>query len=274
MLSKRFALLVLVALTTGVFAQVGSTNASKTLNTSPSPLASQTCLDTYTSGSGAKYMSFCVTVNGNIIGFTAPSGFGQEYPVEGYGICDLTSTPHVSYYDFAGLESGNWLNPTRSQPNGANTFPLTITRLTSDGIWQVKQAFSRNTTDRYVKITVSLTNKSGITRPAWLMRYIDVDADGTYTGDVFVSGTFSSSSIESNGGGHGLTLAALPTTFGMGGWVADHGGYDPCGTAFGTLETPPYTGDGALMYYVYYSSTGQYIGPGATRTVTFEYRAM
>lgn len=213
-------------------------------------------------------MSFCITANGNVLNFTAPQGFTQQFNREGYGACDFFNGNPVSYTDEAANDTGNWLNPTISQPNGPNTFPLTITRLTSDGIWQLKQTFSQNTSDRYVKVVMALTNKSAVSRNANLIRYMDVDADGSSSGDIFVAGVFSTMGLTSaqNTINHGVVLAAVPSSFTSVGFIVNAGGFDACGSG---VNPSPFTGDGALLYQWLLGS----VGPGGTKTVTFEYRA-
>lgn len=49
---------------------------------------------------------------------------------------------------------------TITQPNGSNTFPLTITRSTMDGVFQLTQSYSRNTAEDEVIITMTLKNVS------------------------------------------------------------------------------------------------------------------
>ena len=254
-------------------------SADKTLNSSPSALASTACQSTFTSGSGLKYLSYCVTINGNIIGFTAPQGYRQEFPTEGYGICDFTDTqnPPLSYWDEAGAANFTWLNSTISQPNGANTFPLTITRATSDGNWLLKQTFSQNTTERYVKVNMTVTNNTPITRAVQLMRNMDVDADNSGTNDYFDGDGFATWGHEISQSGHGVALVALPASvvsFQSGTTVASSGAVGACGE-IGTLHNVPFAGDGELFHYwIFDLDSGTGIRPGASKTVTFEYRAM
>src|SRR5262249_18614960 len=142
------------------------------------------------------------------------------------------------------------------------------TRITSDGVWQLKQTFSQNTGDRYVKVVMALTNKSTVSRYANLIRYIDVDADGSSTGDVFVADTFSTMGLSTaqNTANHGVVLAAVPSSIISGGFIVNAGGFDACSFS---VNANPFTGDGALMYSWALGS----VAPGTTKTVTFEYQA-
>jgi hypothetical protein len=128
--------------------------------------ASSTCFSTYTYGSGATLMNFCVSDHGNIPSFQSPAFITPLIANEGYAICRLVgTTPFTHGYDIGGhdpdseLESGFGL-PTILQPNGLNTFPLTITRDTTDGVFRLKQTFSRDTAEKDVTITMNLKNIS------------------------------------------------------------------------------------------------------------------
>src|SRR5438874_5446345 len=112
---KKLAVLFVVMATTSVSAQTNSTLVSKQLGQpSASPLATTTCQSTFTSGSGLTYISFCVTRNGNVLYFTAPQGFLQQHPSEGYSLCDFAG--NINYTDEANYTRGTWLTSTVSQP--------------------------------------------------------------------------------------------------------------------------------------------------------------
>jgi hypothetical protein len=270
MLTRILIVSVLSLMTAPAYCQIDSTSMQGNLKQpsefAASPSATITCQSNFSSGLGFTFLGFCVTANGNILNFTAPKGFTQEFNREGYGICDASGSV-VSYTDEALNDTGNWLNPTISQPNGLNTFPLSITRLTSDGIWQLKQTFSRSGSDRYVKVLMTLTNQSGSGRNVTLIRYMDVDADGSSTGDIFVAGAFSSAGLTNqNFDNHGVVLAGAPTPFTSVAFVVNAGGFDACGNGF---NVNPFTGDGALLYQWQLGS----IPAGGSKTVSFEYRA-
>ena len=197
--------------------------------------------------------NFCVTQNGNIENFFFPAGFSQIF-TDGYGICDFTTTD-TSYYDDGDQESGNWLNPVISEPNGPNTFPLTITRTTADGIWTLKQSFSRNTTDAYVKVIMTWTNNTAVRRLAFFTRYVDIDADGNITDP---DKNFFDSSANSGwgyapaivGSSHGLTVRSNQSNNNFFGFATSFtrtlgGNHDPCQF---TANPTPMQGDQAVMY--------------------------
>ena len=72
---------------------------------------STTCEFTFTSGTGNKFLKYCITKNGNIAQFQSPSGmqYISTAPVgEGYAFCDFDSS--TQYYDYAGFgDSGSRL---------------------------------------------------------------------------------------------------------------------------------------------------------------------
>lgn len=220
--------------------------------------------------------NFCVTQNGNIEQFFFPAGQSQIF-TDGYGMCDIT-TSTTSYYDDGDQESGNWLNSTISQPNGPNTFPLTITRTTSDGIWTIKQAFSRNTADSYVKIVMTWTNNTGIGRFAFFTRYVDIDAND-FGGDNFFDGSTDSGwgySPASATLSHGLTVRSNPSANNVIGFITDYsilqgGNHDPCRFI---PNTTPKQGDQAVMYFWSPGNGSDTVGPHGKVTQTLEYRPM
>jgi hypothetical protein len=273
MLNKLFVSVMIIGLAASAFAQRPTDMRGGPISSlqkgGPFNAATTACQSTYSSGIGLTFMQFCVTENGNITNFVAPSGFSQLFPGEGYGICDATSS-FVAYYDEAIYgDSGNWLTSVITQPGGPNTFPLTITRTTSDGVWTLTQSFTRNTTERLVKVVQSLKNNTAITRSAYFTRYADVDADGSAGNDYFDNSTFSVWGYEwfSGGGGtnHGLLLSATPSVFSLSGYVAKTGGSNPCSANLN--GSSPAQIDGALLYYWFATFPAH-----GSKKFTFEYR--
>src|SRR5215472_1883892 len=103
----------------------------------PAPILelASTCYSTYTAGAGVKSLSFCITSTGNIMQLQNPAGY-YYISSEGYALCssyDPSDTaPLPVAYDAAYFES-DWGSPTITQPNGPNTFPLTIVRVSTGG---------------------------------------------------------------------------------------------------------------------------------------------
>jgi len=270
-MSFRLTTLVILVLSISAFAQVKKVKKPGLASLSPS----QDCFATFND----KLPNFCVTQNGNISSFIFPAGFSQLF-TDGYGVCDLT-TSAVSYYDDGDQDSGNWLNPIVSEPHGPNTFPLTITRTTSDGIWTVKQVFSRNTADAYVKVVITWTNNTAAGKLAYFSRYVDIDADNNVTSPSlnFFDGSANAGwgYAPSTNTSHGLTVRSNQSDNNFQGFVTSFsdslgGNHDPCN--FVSNSTPS-QGDQAVMYVWIPTAQGTFIvQPHAKITQTLEYRPM
>ena len=204
MLRTSLALLFALALTTAAFGQVpdplqsaalmtpGRSVASMQLSAAPAT-ATATCTYQFTIPATAmrQYLQYCVTVNGNIVEFQSPAGsehiaFGMIG--EGYSVCDITNVLRVGYLDYAGygdFDTGHWGAPTLLSQTATQ---VKIARTTTDGNFTLNQTFLQTTADSSVKVTMALTNNTGITRQVWLARFADVDAESNAlnTGD----GTF------------------------------------------------------------------------------------
>ncbi|MBZ5656435.1 MAG: hypothetical protein LAO56_14295 [Acidobacteriia bacterium] len=148
-----------------------------------------TCAYTFTNpGKNNSYMTFCVSVNGNLISFQSPSGI--EYLnlgtlSEGYGICDLSTG--AAYYDFSDYgESGNWNPPVLLLVNATT---VKIARTTSDGLFTLTQTIAKVAgVTPYAKITMALKNNTGVTKDVYLIRWADVDPfDANSTGSFLES---------------------------------------------------------------------------------------
>jgi hypothetical protein len=138
--------------------------------------ASNICHTTLTSGSGATFFRFCISNHGNLLTFEAPLG-NDHIAAEGYALCHANATT-VDGYDTGGSEAGCGA-PTITQPNGANTLPLSITR--SCGCLRLKQDFARDTPERDVTITMTVTNICTATlQNVYVSRYFD----GTHRPDL------------------------------------------------------------------------------------------
>lgn len=260
-MKKATLLLGLITLAAAGFAQgapPAGVSAQKTLNGAPD--APYACQSTYTSGSGQTYLSFCVTQNGNLADFVSPSPYKQMYAnAEGYAVCDYDY--NYSYYDWGQYgDSGNWSNSTVTQPNGPNTFPLTIKRNTSNGQWTLTQVFSRSTATPSVKIAMTLKNNTGVTKTAYFMRFADIDADDK-TSNEFDGGRSSIWGYQS--GSTGLMMRESGT-YSMGAWVLSALPGNPCSFQH---EGIPYFGDGKGMVTWFHG-----LAANSSMTVNVEYR--
>jgi len=147
---------------------------------SAEPLATSTCAFTFTTGAPSQQNSFqqyCVTVNGNIVSFISPAGNDQIRQGsfgEGYGICDLSTSPVKAYFDYADFgDSGNWNPPVTL---GASATMVRIARTTADGAWTLTQTITRvGGPSPSAKVAMALKNNSAATKTAFLLRYADVD---------------------------------------------------------------------------------------------------
>ena len=170
-----------------------ATDSSGQVNPSEkaSPLSTG-CFSTHTAGSGPKYIKVCFSNHGNVSRFETPAGRIYIGGGEGYVACANSGTTIYSAYD-AGISESNWGNPVISQPNGANKFPLTITRKTTNNWLELKQTFELDPAEYDVTIAMTLKNTSGKTlQEVEISRYADWDIfpgatdDHTFTSDSSV----------------------------------------------------------------------------------------
>ena len=135
-----------------------------------------TCTYNFTvPGALNSFLSYCVTVNGNIASFQSPTSnfdqIAQGGVGEGYGVCDLSTG--VSYFDWAYTDSGTWSAPVLLS---SSTSAVKIARTTTDGLWTLTQTIAKQAgAQPYVKITMQLKNNTAITKDAYLVRYADID---------------------------------------------------------------------------------------------------
>jgi hypothetical protein len=149
--------------------------------------ATATCTYSFTvPGQLNSFLSYCVTVNGNIASLQSPNGsdyIAQGGVGEGYGVCDLSTG--VSYYDWAYVDSGTWGAPVLLSSTASL---VRIARTTTDGLWTLTQTITKQPgVQPYAKITMALKNNTGITKDAYLVRYADVDpASRPFTDSTFL----------------------------------------------------------------------------------------
>ena len=217
--------------------------------------------------------SVCFSNHGNISRFKSPSAFEHiavGYIGEGYSLC---SSVGISGYD-AGADESGFGTATVNQPNGVNTFPLTITRDTTDGFFRLQQTFSRDTAEKDVTVTMKLTNLSrSVISEVLLVRYFDGDIDGDISDDRYAQTTDSVWGWDDTTG-HGLMLTAQ--SFAVPHFMAAEpfSSWDPRtgGVAthcdIGGVTTPTAPGDfvGAVIYSI------DAINPGQSKTVKVLYR--
>jgi hypothetical protein len=192
---------------------------------SSSAVAATTCDISYTYGSGENAFNLCFSNHGNLVSFESPAG-AEHIDVgtigEGYAVCSGTQ---VYAYD-AGFDEAGWGPATVKQPTNGQTFPITVTRTTTDGTFQLVQVIAINANqasqspEREVTMQMKLTNLSASTvNNLYLTRYVDFDVDGTSDDDIFSvsrdtvlghSGAQQSPGVWIDApGGHGVMLTGL-----------------------------------------------------------------
>jgi hypothetical protein len=153
-------------------------------------------------------MKICLSDRGNLVQFESPAGFEHlrvSAVGEGYAVCSGAGTHGFD----AGFAEQGFGPSTIIQPNGPNTFPLTITRDTTNGVFRLKQQFTRDTTEKDVTVTMTLTNRSASpVSGVNLTRYFDGDIDNSFSGNRYAH-TADSVWGWSDGSGQGLMLTAL-----------------------------------------------------------------
>jgi len=277
--------LVLVLVVGGVAAsqqrheQSTSSPQSATSNKSGSDVSIQstTVKASFTSGSGADFLGVKVSDHGNLLSFESPAGQEAATPeAEGYALCSSTGSI-TKRHDTGAVESG-FGPPKFNQPNPGK-FPLTVTRNTTDGHFQLNHFFNKTAaTEKDVTVTMTVKNISNFSLfDIVLSRSGDFDVgpsssdQGARTGD---SAWLWDEPFTDNPPG-GLMLKAL--TFGTShsasietrsDW-ATIGTRQSC-TPFFTA-TPTARGDFAMR--VVYNLPGT-LSPGQSKTVKFEYGRM
>ena len=209
-----------------------------------------TCAVTYVSGSGSNFTHFCVTENGNIAEFSVN---GLEFidngtaPIEGYGVCDATTNTRYSDFINFGLGTNGWQAPTFSVSGNV----VTVTRVSNDGIWQLKQTITNipatTTAPGSAKISMTLKNLTGVSRAAEIVRDAYVSIFSTTNDYNYTSQTAFALIAEGIFKGRGLSItnntfnAQLESAFVNNTFDPP----DPCGIGF-NVATQPFVGQGSL----------------------------
>ena len=174
-------------------------------------------------------------------------------------------------YDAGGLdgqESG-WGASSIVQPGGPNTFPLTITRTSTDGALRLKQIFTLNTELKEMFIEMWLTNISGTNlNLQQITRYFDGDIQPGFSDDIYYKTQLSILSTDYTGATRGTLLSVLSDT-GLTTAVNKYSSFqrNACLQASEPVPTPS-AGD-----YVGRISVGGYVMvPNRTESIKFAYR--
>ena len=238
---------------------------------------SNACFSTFTSGSGPTYFKWCVTRNGNIVSLQSPEGVEHirgHHIQEGYSLCDFFPIEPLYYWDFADGGSSGWNPSVIVQPHGPNTFPLTIQRRTTDGMFELDQTFSQKLSERSIVITMQVFETGCIGTcgsGTWVSRYANIDANNT---NINYFDQSKDSAWGYNSGGAGVMLSATPAPSsyytnrayfdGAGAYPLSQGPPTQCD---GGTTTGPFKGDGVVWVYQFFQENVS--SPG---TVTFEYK--
>jgi hypothetical protein len=139
---------------------------------------------TFTFGSGPSKFAFCISNHGNIQNLEFPATFKHISLREGYAVCSANDTV-VHGFDSGTAEDG-WGPPSATQPGGPHTFPLTITRNSTDGKVQLQQTFDWDTLRKDIIITMVVKNTSAAALSnVFLARYYDGDTDNDNSDDLY-----------------------------------------------------------------------------------------
>ena len=125
--------------------------------------AAARCFATIASGSGASFFRVCISDRGNVVSFETPAGYEQAISGDGYVLCsaDRSGVPTVHGWDAGGFGEEGFAPPLIDQPNGPNTLPLRITRVTLDGTFELVQTFRFDGLEKDLTVTMRVTNLSG-----------------------------------------------------------------------------------------------------------------
>jgi hypothetical protein len=182
----------------------------------------------------------------------------------------------VHGYD-ANIAASGWGNPAISQPNGAGTFPLIITRQSLDGVIQLKQTFTRNTADRGLDVKLDVKNMSiSALNDVRMSRYFDGDIDNSSTNAYdYTNGSVWARGSNLNNA-NAFTLTAASTGMQVISDVYDYAQWNPFGTmsqyARGCGQQRAWTWG---VQHDFVGGLTLYLGgfnPGQTKTATVLYR--
>lgn len=256
--------------------------------------ASNACVTELKSGSGGTYMDVCISDTGNLVKFQSPIGFDQIGQLnlwrDGYAICTIRAFPFIigtDAYDNGG-EAAGFDAPTTVQPNGPNTLPLTITQITSNGVYELTQSYARDTLKRDLVVTMKVTRLTngdcaspllGGCPGVGLARYYEGDVDNnTVTNSIFNLDADSLWEWVNAAGHHGLMLSDVNNSASHTTSLVTHADFDPFGTGFHAAEgcatansAAASTTDGADLHGILHYGLGT-IPVGTAKTVKVDYR--
>lgn len=247
------------------------------------------------SGSAAAYLKVCISREGNIVNLESPKTrehIDAGQPLEGYRACwwkpSAAGSPSGTMEIRSAVDPDpffqDWAPAYRiDQPNGPNTFPLSIYRRTLDGSLQVKQDFARDSAERDLTITMTVTNTSGSQlQQVGLERLVSLHIDGITGDSDYVASARSVLAYNPpavNGGVASNAVALTGLTTGTSLTVGKFLGYSPleqCGSIVLSASQPLQVQKADAVYCPDCYFAGYGIGnlaAGASKTVKFLYRA-
>jgi hypothetical protein len=226
------------------------------------------------SATAPDYLKFCVSPRGHLTRFEAPFGLVHITGREGYVLCADADRDRATGFD-AGIVEEGWGPPVVSQPSGAGTLPLVVTRTSLDGRVELKQTFSRNLAERGIDIKMDVKNLSGSVLPGVeLHRYFDADIDGT-SKDSWERSRAESVWASDVPQGEMLALTTVSPQFGATfamveayvDWLPSGGSYESARACVG-YGSHITAGDGVGRLARDFGA----INPGVTKSVTVRYR--
>jgi hypothetical protein len=237
----------------------------------------------FTNGSGANFLRVKVSDRGTLLSWESPAGQEAATGAEGYALCSSAGAT-VHGYDVGDFQAA-FGTPTFVQPT-AGAFPLTVTRNTTDGKFQLKQVWAKpDATEKDITVTMTLTNRSNATIEGVLMsRSGDFDVGTNSSSDrgarTLDSAWLWDDAFETGAPG-GLMLSAL--TFGTSHltgietastWVGDGTPTNPgtrqdCGAD--RVNTPTTAASDLTMKVFYLFGN---LSAAQSKTVKFEYGRM
>lgn len=269
--------LLLSYLATLLFLLVGGAMIAQQEQESVGTNSLSPCRINFSNGTGEQKLKFCITNHGNIAFLEAPQGKQNISTFnirEGYIIGNGTAA--------FGSDVGNDTNsfgfgaPTISQPNGANTFPLTIRR--TAGCLELEQTFARDIAEKDITIAMTLKNICGEPlNDVRVARYFNGDIGGDANGDDFFDRSDVSIWARDADGRNALTLSALSHRPAAQMFPFHATTVQVCclSSTFGSLdESSTATPTAAGQYDAKVTTHLGTLNPGASRTAKFVYRRM
>ena len=142
---------------------------------------SSNCKKTFASGAGLTRFVWCFSNDGNIVQLEHSAGL-EHVRIGSFleGFC--ISSNNVNHGESKGDGGNVGLNPP-TYPS-----PTKVVHTTTDGAWKIEQTFAQTTGTKTAKVTMKVTNTSGVAQSSvFLTRWIDADMSNSTGGDEWVS---------------------------------------------------------------------------------------